>query len=144
MAYMSWTDAYSIGVPFVDEEHRELMGLINDLHEALHRSAGEAEIKKIFERLTVCTSTHFWHEENRFEGTDFPRAAIHANKHKHLLTVLACFKKGVDRTGQNVSFDDQCNFLRDWLLDHISHEDMLLGGYLNDRAGEKSPDIVTA
>jgi len=129
-------------VQSLDEEHQELVGLLNDLHEELHASAPEEGIKKIFERMTVCASMHFWHEENQFEGTDYPRAAIHANKHKHLMVILSSFKKGIDRTGRHISFGDQCNFLRDWLMDHIASEDKLLGDYLNARSRAKSPAVT--
>jgi hemerythrin-like metal-binding protein len=130
MAYITWTGAYNIGVPAIDEEHRGLVDIGNHLHDRLYASAPDAEIDRIFERLTDCTTMHCRNEEKLFVGTDYPRATIHARKHQHLLVILACFLKGFDRTGKRVSFADQLNFLRDWVLDHIATEDRHLGDYL--------------
>jgi hemerythrin len=138
MAYMPWNETYSVGVESIDDEHRELMGLLDELKEGLEASASEVDIKKIFRRLIICASTHFWHEEKYFEETDYPRAAVHRRKHEHLMVILTCFQKGFDQSGLHISFEDQIAFLRDWLIDHIACEDRPLGDYLNAQGHSKS------
>jgi hemerythrin len=133
MAYMTLSGAYNIGLPSIDGEHAELMDLINQIHEGLHAHASQDELKKLFQRLTDCASTHFWREEMQFVETGYPDAAIHTHKHEHLMMILSCFQSGVDRTGRAVSVEDQLGFLRDWLLDHIDNEDRQLGNYLAAR-----------
>lgn len=130
MADITWSEVYSVGVESIDEEHRELMEVLNKLNKGLQSSAPEKEIKKIFRQLVICTSTHFWHEEKQFEDTGYPRAAIHKRKHEHLMVILTCFQKGFDQSGLHISFDDQVAFLRDWLTEHIASEDRPLGAYL--------------
>ena len=136
-AYMTLGEAYSVGMRSIDEEHRELMDLINQIHEALHTPAPQDKVKEMFQRLAACVSTHFWQEESQFEGTGYQDAALHTRKHEHLTTVLSGFQSGIDGMGRSVSFENQLSFLRDWLLDHIANEDQQFADYIN--AQERPP-----
>lgn len=137
MTYMTLGETYSIGLQSIDGEHRELMDLINQIHEALHTPAPQGEVKEMFHRLAACVSTHFWQEESQFVGTGYLDATLHARKHEHLTTVLSCFQSGIDRMGRSVSFEDQLSFVRDWLLDHITNEDQQFADYIS--AQERPP-----
>jgi hemerythrin len=131
MTYMTLSDTYRVGLPSVDGEHEELMDLINQIYEGLHAHASQNEVNQMFQRFTDCTSTHFWREEMQFAETRYPDAVTHTRKHEHLMKTLACFGHGVDRMGRTVSVEDQLDFLRDWLLDHIDTEDRQFGDYLS-------------
>ena len=144
MAYMTWSEAISVGSQSIDAEHREMMDVINQLHVSLVASDPEDKLMKIFQRLTDCTMEHFRSEEKHFVGTDYPRATIHARKHEHLVLILGCFHTGFDTTGKRVSFEEQLDFLRDWLLDHIATEDRRLGDYLNLQERSRSSSIEPA
>ncbi len=128
VASITLGEVHKTGVRFIDDEHGELMALINKLHGELQAFAPENEIRKTFQQLLDVTATHFWHEEKNFAG--YPRAAIHARKHQHLKTILSSFQRGLDRTGRQESFAAQLEFLRDWLMDHIVTEDKPFGDFL--------------
>lgn len=131
MDYMRLGKTYSIGVPSIDDEHRELMALINQMHEGLRAPISQDEVKQMLQRLATCAATHFAHEEKQFAKIGYPDAALHTRKHEHFTMVLSCFQKGTDRMGRPVSFEDQLDFLRDWLLDHIANEDQQVVDYLD-------------
>jgi hemerythrin len=137
MAYMKLSETYRIGMQSIDEEHGNLMDLINQAHEALRASAPRDEVEKMFQRLAACASTHFWQEEALFVGTGYPDAILHTRKHEHLTMILSCFERGTDRMGRSVSFEDQLSFLRDWLLDHIANEDKDFSDYLGAQTRPK-------
>lgn len=131
MTYMTLRETYCVGLKSIDEEHGELMDLINQIHEALQASAPLDAVRTIFQRLAACAATHFCQEEAFFARTGYPEAALHAHQHEHLMMVVACFQNGVDRTGRPVSLDEQLAFVRDWLLDHIANEDHEFADYLS-------------
>lgn len=141
MTYMTLNKTYSVGMPSIDDEHRELMDLINQIHEALRAPASRDEVRKLFQRLTACAAAHFRHEEQQFSDIGYPDALLHTRKHEHLTMVLSCFQRGTDRMGQPVSFEDQLDFLRDWLLDHIANEDQQVVDYLD---ALKQPSFAAA
>lgn len=130
MAFMNWGNAFSVGVQAIDDEHQELMMLVNQVHDHLCSSAPDEDLQKAFQRLSSRTVTHFWNEERLFVATAYPRAAIHARKHAHLLTIIGCFQHCIDRTGHYFKLEDQLDFLREWLMDHITTEDTWVGAYL--------------
>jgi len=134
---MTLSESYTIGMQSIDEEHGELVALINQIHEALHTPAPQDEVKEMFQQLAACVSTHFRQEESQFVGTEYLDATLHARKHEHLTMVLSCFQSGIDGMGRSVSFEDQLSFLRDWLLDHIANEDQQFADYIN--AQERPP-----
>jgi hemerythrin-like metal-binding protein len=130
MAFMNWGTGFSVGVQAIDEEHQEMIALVNQVHDHLCSSTPDEDLKKAFERLSSYTVTHFWNEERLFLPTAYPRAAIHARKHKHLLTILGCFQSCIDRTGRYFKLEEQLDFLREWMMDHITTEDAWVGAYL--------------
>jgi len=137
MAYMTLSETYSTGMQSIDEEHGELIALINQIHETLHTPAPQDDVKEMFQRLAGCASMHFRQEESQFTGIGYLDATQHARQHEHLITVLSCFQSGIDGMGRSVSFEDQLSFLRDWLLDHIANEDQQFADYVN--AQERPP-----
>lgn len=133
MDYMRLGETYSTGVSSIDEEHGELMDLINQIHEGLHASVSQDDIKRLLQRLAACAAAHFAHEEKQFTMIGYPDAAFHTHTHQHFMIVLSCFEKGTDRMGRPVALADQVDFLRDWLLDHITNEDQQVVDYLDAR-----------
>ncbi|MBU0717564.1 MAG: hypothetical protein KJ749_04885 [Planctomycetes bacterium] len=45
MPYVSWKESYSIGIPEADADHQYLFELINGLHEADDRMAGQIPLQ---------------------------------------------------------------------------------------------------
>ncbi len=50
MALLQWKDQYSVGIDAVDYEHRELIALINRLHDELMTKGKESSISTFFWR----------------------------------------------------------------------------------------------
>ena len=51
MAFIEWKDSYSIGVEKVDEDHRQLVDVINELHAAITRAHGRDSIEAAVDEL---------------------------------------------------------------------------------------------
>jgi hemerythrin-like metal-binding protein len=128
MACTSWNEGYCIGVPSIDDEHRELVTVLDEIRASLQSTASQENKAVALRRLAAYTAVHFLHEEKLFVGTGYPRAAIHASKHRNLLLVLASFQK----TGRYMNLTEQLEFLSRWVIDHLVSEDRRLGEYLNN------------
>ena len=61
--YLTWNDEiYSVGIRKMDEQHKQLVGLINALHN--QRDAKDRQfIDKVFATLVQYTANHFGDEE---------------------------------------------------------------------------------
>ena len=130
MSLLSWNPSFSVGLPSIDHEHLELMELVNQIHDELRGSAPESDLRISLLRLSTHVLKHFWNEEKLFMGTSYPRADAHARKHACLLASLETFQKNVIPDGQSFALEEQLEFLRYWLMDHITSEDIWLGAYL--------------
>src|SRR5512140_1057043 len=82
MALITWKDAYSVGVAEFDADHRQLLDIINALHDAFEVGASPAQLEDICDELIAHTIVHFAHEEARFEG--YARAPLHRQMHHKL------------------------------------------------------------
>jgi len=58
-----WTQAQAVGVPVIDEEHRQLFALAERLHQAMVAGRGKEILGNLLAELAEYTSRHFAHEE---------------------------------------------------------------------------------
>ena len=130
MRFLSWSPEFSVGVPAIDREHMELVDLVNQIHDELGAAMPEADLRISLLRLSTHVLRHFWNEEKLFIGTPYPRADAHAHQHACLLQSLESFQKRLIPAGPEFALEEQLDFLRHWLLDHITTEDIWLGAYL--------------
>jgi hemerythrin-like metal-binding protein len=88
MAPLEWKDSYSVGVPAVDHEHRELIALVNRLHEALGSGRPAADIEVVFGDLFRAISSHFALEERFMREHGYDQLRQHKTDHERLLDEL--------------------------------------------------------
>lgn len=134
MTFLTWSDEYCVGVASIDEQHRELAELVNEIHYKLFGRVSDDDLQLSFRRLAGATAAHFRHEEDLIAQTDYPRGSEHARKHASLVWMLERFQLELDRHGTPPYLADRLEFLRNWLLDHIKEEDVPLAEHLKARA----------
>lgn len=92
MPLVEWKDSYSVGNVAVDHEHRELIDLINTLHEELTESggggAGQRDASAIFGDIYKGISSHFALEEKFMREQAYDQLADHKSDHERLLDEL--------------------------------------------------------
>ncbi len=69
---VEWSDTLSIGIPEIDDQHRVLIDLLNQLHAAIREQRGRAECGEILERLIEYTRVHFATEESVMSVFRYP------------------------------------------------------------------------
>ncbi len=124
MPLVVWKDEFSVGVPMIDAEHRDLLDIINTLHDLAQSGAPADQLAATCDRLIAHTVTHFDHEEARFEG--YPRAQEHRRMHDKLKERVAAFRR--DITSGNAV--DGTKLITDWLAHHITGEDKAFGAWI--------------
>ena len=58
-----WREAYSVRIPQIDAQHKQLVGLINELHAAMLKGDGNDALRRIFSELVRYAESHFSCEE---------------------------------------------------------------------------------
>ena len=126
-ALMPWTDDLRIGVGAMDEQHRVLVGLINQVH----RNAGDDRqaTGQVLTALAEYTKVHFSVEERLMREHGYPEFDGHEQSHHDLLAKL---EQTFDRyrAGEDVGAE-LLAFLKEWLRHHILKSDRKYASYLN-------------
>ena len=85
MALIEWKDCYSVGVAAVDYEHRELIDLINRVHEDLSAGRPEFGISAFLGEIFRGISAHFALEERFMRERSYDQFSEHKQAHEELL-----------------------------------------------------------
>ena len=85
MTLIEWKEQYSLGVPEVDKEHRELIELINALHASMAGSDTNVTILDFLGELYARVAAHFALEEKVMRDNDYDEYADHKIDHELLL-----------------------------------------------------------
>lgn len=126
MSFIDFDRKMSVGVPEMDNQHMEIMRLINDLHDAMSLEKGREKIQDILGRLKRYTKFHFVSEEKYMESREFAGLNDHIECHKELTNQIKDIEKR-HKTGSAEVTSQMLDFLRGWLLDHIEESDKLYG-----------------
>ena len=79
MALIDWSESMSVGIPGIDEQHKKLVQMINELHEAMKARKAADVMGKILDELIRYTTTHFGFEEKLMQQQKQPFRK--SNKH---------------------------------------------------------------
>lgn len=121
---IEWTTRYETGIAEVDEDHRRLVDLINELDAMLDGSGDLGRIGMIIDALVDYTDYHFSREERMMAGAGYAEAADHALTHTQFGHFLGELVGGCMVNPSREAAVQVNDYLREWLLDHILVEDM--------------------
>lgn len=116
-----WDDSLSVGIEEIDEQHKVLVNLLNDLHDAIRSHHGREVVEATLTQLADYTRIHFTVEESLMRIMGYPDYDGHKAQHEALIEQLQGFQQRVAE-GQAVTFE-LLHFLRNWLTHHIQEGD---------------------
>jgi hemerythrin len=135
MALITWGPALAVGVKEIDDQHKKLIDLVNQLNDAMHAGQGKDKLGPVLAELVRYTVYHFGTEERLMAQHSYEFSAGHKAEHKKLVEDVGTFKAKFDAGNAMISTEIM-NFLRDWLSKHIMQTDKKFGQALN-KAGVK-------
>ncbi|WP_159447218.1 bacteriohemerythrin [Paucidesulfovibrio gracilis] len=129
MAIIQWTDDMSLGVETLDEQHKDLMHLLNQAYETVLRNPeadDEQRIQAMLQDMRDYARDHFDLEEEHMLRLGYPGTQNHAFLHKEFLQRINELERAQGRRELHL---DIFLFLADWLRTHILREDMDFADY---------------
>ncbi|WP_052813192.1 bacteriohemerythrin [Desulfonatronum thioautotrophicum] len=117
-ALFQWSDDLTVGIAGIDDQHRTLIELINELHSAMKMGKSRSALLHIFERLREYTTSHFANEEKLFKKHGYPEAEEHKAAHKAFVDKILEWEKAISSGKSTVSMEVM-RFLKQWLAGHI-------------------------
>ncbi len=132
MPYISWDDKFITGIRLIDDQHKKLVNMINDLHDAMMIGKGKQAVSKVIQELVDYTVSHFSTEEKFMIKYSYPWMLPHRSEHKKFVDQVSDFQKGYNEGKISLSIEIM-NFLKDWLVNHIQNTDKKLGPFLKEK-----------
>lgn len=121
--FFKWSPEYSVQIASIDEQHKELVNILNRLFVAVSRLEGDMVIGGILDALTDYTRTHFALEEQLLRMAKYGDFEDHREKHRNLIEKLEELREKHTHEGKSIHFE-MLSFLKTWLKEHIKGEDV--------------------
>ncbi len=129
MSLLEWDEKFSVGVPSIDHEHREIIGLVNAAYERLNRSGADEAVMDFLGEIYARISAHFALEESLMRAKHYDRYAGHKADHERLLDeileIMDAYEDG--EFFSDALFAEQ---LRAWFTVHFRTHDARLHRHL--------------
>jgi hemerythrin len=118
---VKWSNTLSCGIQIIDEQHKGLVNLVNDLFN--HVTGNEEEEHKYFNKViqeaVKYVKIHFATEEKIMIATKFQ--GYHDHKKAHELFILNVVDRINEfKTGKKMTLQNFTKFLKDWILSHVA------------------------
>ncbi|QMT31773.1 bacteriohemerythrin [Alysiella filiformis] len=125
MAHIFWTADLDTGFHDIDEQHKQLVHHINELHAAHEAQNAEQMNISLFD-LISCTMNHFAYEEEMLAESGYHLLEAHKRVHQNFVDKLVEYQMKM-MENPNVA-EELLNILDGWLFRHIRINDH---GYIN-------------
>jgi hemerythrin-like metal-binding protein len=129
MALFLWKKSYELGSPEVDMQHRRLVGLINELSDAMMLRQGYRAIPHVLEELVDYVQLHFTSEERLMNEMNYPALTEHREEHLDFTGKIIELKERYTRD-HDVDAGELLRFMCEWLKNHIVARDQEFGRYM--------------
>jgi hemerythrin len=129
MALIEWREEFTVGVPSIDREHRELIALVNRAHARLDDPRSDVTISDFLGEIYARIAGHFESEERVMRAARYDQTELHAAEHERLLDEMRAMMRAYEHRHL---FEEQefAGRLRDWFVNHFRTHDARLHGRL--------------
>ncbi len=79
--FIEWSDALSVGVQEIDDQHKGLAAMVNEMSEGIKGGWGKEARDEVLTRLVEYTKVHFATEESLMSISNYPGISTHKKQH---------------------------------------------------------------
>ena len=131
MDYVVWSSMFSVHVPYIDNQHKKLFTLMNNLYSSLREPNAEGSIFQKLNDFLHYSEMHFKDEEDILELIKYPQVKLKRHKRIHESIIEQVYKlndqltKGDEQVLYNIEY-----FLNSRVIRHILVNDKEFQPYL--------------
>jgi len=116
---MEWNPEYSVHITSIDEQHKHLFQIFQQLEEIQEAGFDLSKVLEILQELTHFATEHFETEERLMRESSYPNYLTHANVHLEFKEKILQFCQGVIEENSPEILDEMNRFLATWLEEHL-------------------------
>jgi hemerythrin-like metal-binding protein len=116
-ARLQWCENFCTGISSLDEQHRTILLLFNDVMRALEGRASPHMVAETIDSLVYFLRRHFAWEERLMADSGYDRLEEHAAGHARFDSVARAFYSYLGLGDGGASFAD---YARTWIVEHFT------------------------
>jgi len=136
MALAARGHAPSVGVRFLDCDHRVLLETIHEIQKAVAADEGRRRAGALLHKLTDFTQVHFALEEEMMAATKYPELARHRREHKRMMERMRELVARHSRRGLPLD-REALNLLSKLHATYMQDGDLRYGAWLNETGSRR-------
>jgi len=124
MPLFEWKKQFETGIASIDHEHKELIGVINDLYSKLSDGCPVEDIEYFLGEIHALIEAHFALEEKIMRDTGYAEYTGHKEDHDRLLEDIRDIMEGLEN--ETADFDlrpELAERINNWFANHFSTKD---------------------
>ncbi len=121
MKKIQWHDSFSVGIKKIDNQHKKLFSLLNELIVASETGQEAEVLGRVLDDLVSYTDYHFKTEEPffRIHPQQKKHVSIHRGFIENAQQMVSVFHEGAENTGETT-----IHYLKNWILNHVLETDI--------------------
>ena len=123
MQLLQWNKELEIGLGNVDTQHKQLIGIINELTIAVEYRQPNSDLLPLVDRLNEYAHIHFKVESDIFAQYEYPDRVDHEAEHDTFIEKVKYIRRQCELLDTPMSSKIK-NFLLHWFISHIRTKDM--------------------
>ena len=123
MPIITWENGYSVGVAEIDDHHKQLINMINELYFAMTNDRGQKLVSSIIGDMLNYAKMHFTIEEGYMRQCHYLGVLPHYREYEKFVAKAQDLLRRSEE-GEFVLSFEVIQFLSDWLKSHILETDM--------------------
>ena len=129
---VTWSNSYATGISLIDDQHKELVILTNNLYKSCLTDKEGIVFKEAMQHMVEYVRFHFGAEIELLERVNYPDSLNHKKEHEALIRSILDAAKNYD-DGKRFVPNIFVRSLKDWIFGHIAISDKLYASYIADQ-----------
>lgn len=132
--WIEWQPQFDIGVTRLDEQHRQLVAMLNSLYQIIGPEIEPSAVWQLFGSFNRYADTHFRLEERLAKeyGLDPSKLQQHWAEHESYRLRMRGFARALENGDPHTPVQ-MMSFLYNWWIGHICGVDRALGRQLGEK-----------
>lgn len=134
MTKYEWNDSYLLNITEIDNQHKKLLTITNELYEILSGSEEDYKLNmsKILKKLTDYTVYHFEAEEKFMASYGYSGTTMHKNAHDFFIAEV---NRQIQKLNKETKKDGEqfYSYIANWILTHIAKADKVWADFVKSK-----------
>ncbi len=132
MKSFEWDDKYDVGVRRFNEQHMQLIKILNEVYVAMNDKQDKLAVAQILNNLLAYSKQHLVEEEACLKENKYPDYINHKNLHENFINKLTQFCNDFRSDKFSLHFEIAV-FLKNWITNHIMIVDKEYTDFLHSK-----------